>query len=316
MQTSQTDQPTSKPAGLVAETTGTGPIDTEAIATGRTGTGVPATKVAATEPDSESTVEVPLASLAITGPDAFRFIQGQVTNDLSQLTEGTELLAAICTPDGKLITIMSIQQVTADHLRLITYREHLTLLSERLSRFRIRVKAEIHPEEVGWLADADPRPNPLWPLDSRLLTTTNKGGSVDAGRFTRSRLARLATHLPVDAPADLLVAGVPALVANGVSFTKGCYVGQELVARTDSRNAKPPISLFVCRFTPSSYEPFASTAKLPMNLSTESDGNAGEVRALLVEDTSVVISGWVKRRFADQAGLLIDGLPIPVALAR
>jgi folate-binding protein YgfZ len=302
MQTSRTDQPAPNPGGLVTEPTATElPTAT------------------ATEPDSGSTLEVPLASLAITGPDAFRFIQGQVTNDLNQLTDTTQLLAAICTPDGKLVTIMSIQQVNADHLRLITYSEHLTLLSERLSRFRIRVKAEIHPEEVGWLVDTDPRPNPLWPLDSRLLATTNKGEIADVDHFTRSRLTRLATHLPVDAPTDLLVAGVPALVANGVSFTKGCYVGQELVARTDSRNAKPPISLFVCRFTPTSCEPFTSAARLPLNLSTESDDNAGEVRALLVEDTSVVISGWVKRKFASHAGLLIDGLPgaapIPVALA-
>ncbi len=303
MQTSRTDQPASNSGGLVKEPTGAE---------------LPTATAAATAPDPESTLEVPLGSLAIEGPDAIRFIQGQVTNDLSQLTDKRQLLAAICTPDGKLVTIVSIQQVSADHLRLITYCEHLTLLSERLHRFRIRVKAEIHPEEVGWLVDADPRSNPLWPLDSRLLPTTDLGGQATLEHFTRSRLARLATHLPVDAPADLLVAGVPALVANGVSFTKGCYVGQELVARTDSRNAKPPISLFVCRFTPDSCEPFTSIASLPLNLSAESDSSAGEVRALLVEDASVVISGWVKRRFANHVGLLIDGRPefaIPVALA-
>jgi folate-binding protein YgfZ len=266
-------------------------------------------------------LEVPLASLAITGPDAFRFLQGQVTNDLSQLTETPQLLAAICTPDGKLVTITSIQQVAPDYLRIITYREHATLLSERLRHFQIRVKVEIHPEEVGWLADADPQPTPLWPLDSRLQPNPTSGEPMTLANFTRLRLKLLATHLPIDAPeTELLVAGVPALVSNGVSFTKGCYVGQELVARTDSRNAKPPISLFVRRFTPTSYTPFARPVKLPLTLRTESDDEAGEVRALLLEDTSVVISGWVKRRFSDHVGLLIDGLteaaPIPVTLVQ
>lgn len=260
---------------------------------------------------ARESLEVPLASLAITGPDAYRFLQGQVTNDLSQLKDTPQQLAAICTPDGKLVTVTSIQQVAEDYLRIITYGEHIDILSERLRRFRIRVKADINREPLGWLADADPKPSPLWPLDSGLRPTQAESNPMNDENFTLLRLGLLATHLPTDAPTtELLVASVPGLVNEGVSFTKGCYVGQELVARTDSRNAKPPISLFARRFTPSKLDPFTRSLQMPLALHAESDNDVvGEIRALLVEETSVVVSGWVKRRFADHAGLMIDALP-------
>ncbi|WP_298208322.1 hypothetical protein [Ferrimicrobium sp.] len=273
-------------------------------------------RAAATRP--ERVTCLPLASLQVNGPDASRFLQGQLTNDLNHLDEKTPLIAAVCTPDGKLVTIASLQRINEDTLRLITYREHLNLLHERLARFRIRVKADITVEDLHWATSLTSQATALWPLDTALvpLPAGDDGASDEA--FAHLRLARLATHLPSDAPPDLLVAGVPTLVATGVSFTKGCYVGQELVARTDSRHARPPASLFVQRYSPLSLEALLHLPTPPLPLTAASGDLAGEVRALLLEDTTVVVSGWVKRRFGDQSGLMIDARPstaIPVALA-
>lgn len=265
----------------------------------------------------DQTIAVPLASLQVAGPDAHRFLQGQLTNDLARLDKATPFLAAVCAPDGKLITIVSLQEMQADTMRLITYREHLSQLRVRLAQFRIRIKADIVEEDLVWATTPSSDATPLWPLDATLTALAPTGDTDALEHFSDLRLSRLAIHLPTDTPGELLVASVPGLVASAVSFTKGCYVGQELVARTDSRGAKPPVSLFVQRFVPNSLEAIAALPAPPLRLVDASGDHAGEIRALLLEDTTVVISGWVKRKFSQQSGLMIDARPstaIPTAL--
>ncbi|MGC9155030.1 MAG: hypothetical protein ACP5HZ_05235 [Ferrimicrobium sp.] len=274
-------------------------------------------RLAPITPDPPQTIAVPLASLQVTGPDAHRFLQGQLTNDLTRLDKTMPFLAAVCAPDGKLITIVSLQEMQNDTLRLITYREHLSQLRVRLTQFRIRIKADIAEEDLAWAATLSSEETPLWPLDTTLTTLGPDDDTGALAHFSDLRLSRLAIHLPTDAPEELLVASVPGLVTSAVSFTKGCYVGQELVARTDARGAKPPVSLFVRRYMPSSLEAIAALPAPPLPLVDASGDHAGEIRALLLEDTTVVISGWVKRRFSQQSGLMIDARPsmaIPTAL--
>ncbi|MCI2974964.1 MAG: hypothetical protein MP439_02680 [Ferrimicrobium sp.] len=263
-----------------------------------------------------SRVVVPLASLIVSGADTIKFLQGQLTNDLNQVDVHNPLIAAICTPEGKLVTIVRFEILDPERVRLITYREHLTALLERLTRFKLRVKISFEVEEQAWAVIDDDSTSPLWPLDAPLITTLELSATQNlpsSESFTQRRLAHVAIHLPTDAPGELLVASVPTLVARGVSFTKGCYVGQELVARTDSRGAKPPISLFVARFRTKDASPWA-TLSTPAQLTTDSGAEAGEIRALLVQEGAVVLGGWVKRRWYETTGLRAGSLTLPAPL--
>lgn len=261
-------------------------------------------------------IPVPLAALHVTGADARKFLQGQLTNDLDRLERAGHLIAAVCTPDGKLVTIVRLESHGVDQLHLITYHEHLDRLLGRLNRFKLRVKAELEPVDAQWfVVDDDDVTSPLWPLDARHLEAGPPAADDDLTAFTRLRLARSALHLPTDAPPELLVAGVPSLVDQGVSFTKGCYVGQELVARTDSRGAPPPVSVFVVRFTSNDAPSFAALEP-PLLITTEDGDTAGEARGLLTNGTDVILSGWVKRRWFSVAGLRLGpnspAIPVPL----
>jgi len=262
--------------------------------------------------------DVPLASLIVSGVDTIKFLQGQLTNDLNEIDAHNPFIAAICTPEGKLITIVRLEMINAERIRLITYREHVTALLERLARFKLRIKVDVEVEEQAWsVINNDDNTSPLWPLDAPLVAVgqpSERQALLLPANFTEQRLAHGAIHLPTDAPGELLVAGVPSLVARGVSFSKGCYVGQELVARTDSRGAKPPISLFVARFSVDDASPWEALST-PTQLMTDSDPEAGEIRALLVQGTSVAVSGWVKRRWSETIGLRVAStmLTLPTA---
>ncbi|MBN8928691.1 MAG: folate-binding protein YgfZ [Rhodospirillales bacterium 69-11] len=190
--------------------------------------------------------------IAVTGEDRVSFLQGLVSNDVALAAPGRAVWAGLLTPQGKWLADFFILS-DGDRLLLDCEAAQLPMLLPRLSRFRLRARVGlaaapdllVHVAWGGPPPDAAPeaaRPGSVSAPDPRL---PDAGWRVLAplGLPTNATAAdwdahRLALGLPEAADLEpektvLLEAGFDEL--NGVSWTKGCYMGQELTARTRYR---------------------------------------------------------------------------------
>jgi folate-binding protein YgfZ len=184
------------------------------------------------------------AVLAVNGEDRVAFLQGLVSNDVADAVPGRAVWAALLTPQGKWLADFFILS-DAERLLLDCERAQLPMLQKLLSRYRLRSRVALTdcglnvytawdgvPEVTGIVAP-DPRlPEAGW----RVLSETRIPVNATEQDWD---LHRLSLGLP-DGSRDmeseksiLLEAGFDEL--NGVSWTKGCYMGQELTARTKYR---------------------------------------------------------------------------------
>ena len=181
------------------------------------------------------------AVLSVTGEDRVAFLQGLVSNDVAQAGPGRAVWAALLTPQGKWVADFFIT-AGPEGLWLDCETGQAAMLAQRLSRFRMRANVQITPITmfvyVAWGGDPgqgvpDPRlPEAGWRvLSERVLVTNATAAAWDAHRL---RLGLPDGSHDMEAEkSTLLEAGFDAL--HGVSWDKGCYMGQELTARTKYR---------------------------------------------------------------------------------
>ncbi len=195
------------------------------------------------------------ALIRVAGPDAHHFLQNLVTADVEAIDRTGAGSAALLTPQGKILFDFLIYKA-GDAYLLDAARETAAELLKRLTFYRLRAKVELEllPEETGVLAAwngnselkgalvnvTDPR---LPALGQRIVgsvsslareAAANEDG-LAAYEAHRIRLGvpeglkdyDYSSIFPHDADLDQL---------GGVSFTKGCYVGQEVVSRMQHRN--------------------------------------------------------------------------------
>ena len=147
-----------------------------------------------------------IATINVTGPDAFTFLQGQLTNDLRRLESEPEILAAWCSPKGRVIwfgTVAAIESGFALSAPAATAAD----IVQRLTGFRFRSKIEFDIVDDGITVD------PAFLIQNGYPFI----GAEQAELFTPHMLNL-----------DLL---------DTISFDKGCYTGQEIVARTHYKGA-------------------------------------------------------------------------------
>lgn len=169
----------------------------------------------------------------ITGTDRTNFLQGLITNDMAKLKDGL-LYAALLTPQGKFLTDFFLF-AQDDTITLDAPASTADDLIRRLTMYKLRADVQIvaSPLNVkrgtGATPDnalADPRHEALgW----RLYGTETGDDGTD---WDTIRVAHCIPETGVELiPNDtyILEAGFEAL--NGVDFRKGCYVGQEIIAR-------------------------------------------------------------------------------------
>ena len=168
------------------------------------------------------------------GEDVRDFLQGLVTSDV---TGPLPVWAALLSPQGKVLFDFLIWDDGAD-LLIDCEAEHAEALAKRLSLYRLRRKIAIAPDPaqaVHWSASEMPGavPDPrLAALGWRWLG--EPGGEPAEAVWLAHRLSLGVTegHAEIG---DLLWLECNAAELNGVSFTKGCYVGQENTARMNWR---------------------------------------------------------------------------------
>jgi tRNA-modifying protein YgfZ len=207
--------------------------------------------------------------LALTGPQAKELLSGQVTNDVEALSPGTGCYAALLTNKGKMLADLRVLD-TGTELWLDTERVGLQALFDTLRRGAVGWQAQLHKRtlEQALLSLVGPhaaqaaggelspehanRPAQLGGADV-LLVATDAGIDVVCAADDAERV-RGALDVPVvpEAAAEVLrvESGRPrygldldegtipqeaGLNERAVSFTKGCYVGQETVARLHYR---------------------------------------------------------------------------------
>ena len=166
------------------------------------------------------------------GEDVRGFLQGLVTNDV---TGPLPCWAALLSPQGKVLFDFLIWDEGAD-LLLDCEADQAEALVKRLSLYRLRRKIAIAPAPalaVHWQAGQGPSPDPRLPELGQRWLGAPEGDSADA-EWLAHRLA-LGVCEGAAELGDLLWLECNAAELNGVSFTKGCYVGQENTARMNWR---------------------------------------------------------------------------------
>ena len=199
--------------------------------------------------------------IAVGGPDRVEFLQGLVSNDVAKVTAGRAVWAALLTPQGRFLNDMFIVERDSDTLLLETERERAPALAKKLSMYKLRSKVTVtdisadHDVAAAFGSDAaralglesavtfvDPR---LAVLGVRMIAPAGQAATLLQARgFSAAPLEsydalRLTLGVPDgsrDLPIEkaiLLENGFDEL--NGIDWNKGCYMGQELTARTKYR---------------------------------------------------------------------------------
>lgn len=215
-----------------------------------------------------------VTAISVSGADARRYLHSQLSNDIENLAVGSTCNSLLLEPVGRVVALLRVGCVADDAFML----EFDTAVDEsvvgavvaRLSRFLIRTKAVIETVNVDVVrvrsTTDDPIPStlrelpgvrPAWWCDgsaidivgasdvpselSSVIDSTTSGASrLEAERVRRGWPANGREIVPGETiPASLGVVPV------AVSFTKGCYPGQELVERMDSRGSTAPRTLRV-----------------------------------------------------------------------
>ncbi len=204
--------------------------------------------------------------LSVTGPDSLTYLQGQCSQDLAPLPVGGSTEALLLSPQGKIDALVRISRVADESFVLDTDDGCGDGARVRLERFKLRTKVTI--ETMQWVClsvrgpgatgdGALPHPDgaalvsavdvPGWsgydvlgppPDDDPTLAAWMPDHGVRC-----SEDAWEATRIEAGVPmggreiTDSTIAAEVGLVERTVSFTKGCFTGQELVARLDSRGS-------------------------------------------------------------------------------
>jgi tRNA-modifying protein YgfZ len=207
--------------------------------------------------------------VAVRGADAESYLQGQLSQDVAALAVGASADALLLEPDGKLSALLRVTRTDGQGFVLDVDGGYGEAVVARLRRFLLRSKVEL--EHLAW-RDLALRGAGVAEAAAGLLTVLAERGvlalpfawngwtGVDLLGPEDVVLGPAAADLPagvtacgVDAvDACRIASGIPAmgteltgktiaaeagLVQRTVSFTKGCYTGQELVARIDSRGS-------------------------------------------------------------------------------
>jgi len=201
--------------------------------------------------------EVKRDVVRVSGPDAATYLQGQCSQDVAGLAAGASAWTFLLQPTGKVEVLARVTRRSDDDFLLDTDAGYGAAMEARLRRFLLRTKATI--EALDWQAIAVRNPGPTLVTTSAALIVKadwhgQRGfdllgdGTIEpplgAVRIERPAYERLRVEAGWPAMgAELTPDTIPAesgVVPEAASFAKGCYTGQELVARIDSRGGHVP----------------------------------------------------------------------------
>ena len=223
--------------------------------------------------------DLPYSAIVVSGDDAFDFLQAQLATDLQLVNDTAPTLAAWCNPKGRVICLMRAI-VTGDGLTLILPTELVDEVVRRLTMFRFRAKVEFTVTDASEQQLGIRNSFEEWRLDN-----------LHAGipEILRAQSEEFTPHM---LNLDLL---------DAVSVDKGCYPGQEIVARTHFRGATKRRCL---RFE--SAEPVSPGDKV-----SDGDRDVGEVLNAIGNDLLAVVPSDKGDEAFNAGGITLVHLPLP-----
>lgn len=197
--------------------------------------------------------------VAVVGADARTYLHGQVSQDIQSLPVGESRWTLVLAPNGRVEVLARVLCTAEDRFELDTEVGYGDVLAIRLNRFRIRVKAELEQSTVDLFALLSTIGEPSvqesarsahqcrvgW-WDAGCWVDTLPSGAASTGTVDDYERARVAAGWPAmgsEIVPGERIPGEIAVVPVAVNFTKGCYPGQELVERMDSRGSEAPRQL-------------------------------------------------------------------------
>lgn len=219
-----------------------------------------------------------LGSILLSGADARSFLQGQLTADLDTLDPHRVLLAACNSPQGRVQAVLRIIE-RGDGIALILPGTMVETIAARLRKYVLRSKVKIEPGAKSLaLIGRDALPANVAPAGAHahhehagtsyihlpgheqiLVLDAPAASSSDSAAHAQWHLDDIRAGLPQVYPQthEAFVAQMLNLdLLDGISFEKGCYTGQEIIARTHFRGA---IKRRMFRFTASCLPPAPGT---------------------------------------------------------
>ena len=209
-----------------------------------------------------------LGTLRFSGADALSFLQGQLSNDTRRLASGKRLYAAYSSPQGRVLALMHLLPHSSGAIGIVP-RELLAATLEGLRKYVMRAKVKIEdasaelgiagvngpqleafglppPQGIEDYAEADQvgvaavnhDPQRYWVIAAAeklsALGLGNSGEEIEGDW----RLADIRAGLPqiyLETREAFVAQMLNLDLLDGISFTKGCYTGQEIIARTQHR---------------------------------------------------------------------------------
>ncbi len=205
--------------------------------------------------ESAGAVDLPRDFVRAAGPDVLPFLQGQLSQDVPGLAVGASAWALLLQPQGKVVAFLRVLRTGEEEVVLETDAGYGRAVVERLSRFKLRVKCDLDPLDWKCVAVRGPQATteggaghvvvadwPGLPGADRVGESPTPPDGVQRVSAEAYEAVRIEAGIPVMGR-ELDEGTIPeeaGVVGRSVSFTKGCYTGQELVARIDSRGGNVP----------------------------------------------------------------------------
>ncbi len=257
---------------------------------------------------------IPVEVVDVSGPDAATYLHGQLSQDISGLDIGQSAFSLLLAPQGFVEAWFRVIRRGSQQYWLVVDAGYAEAAGQRLERFKLRVDCEITVHQntltavrwgpsddgieiAGVLADHQ---NTHIEIGTRWSdepgfdivgpTEIAVGGaelaSIDA--FERMRIAAKRPAMGIELT-DKTIPAAAGIVDRSVDFAKGCYVGQELVARVDSRGNNTPTRLYRIDF--------ANSGVAAGDVVFSETGEAGKVTSAIegADGSAVVALAYLKR---------------------
>lgn len=174
--------------------------------------------------------------IKLTGPDAVSFLQGQVTCDVAKLDEGQSLAGCHCNAKGKMWSTFIIFKYQGD-LLLVMHRESAAKSLAELNKYGVFAKTDITDESEQWHVYGSESELDA-PLSKQLaadhfisLSSTELPHTEDANLWWQAEILSGRAHLFAATQEEFVPQMLNLQALDYISFNKGCYMGQEMVAR-------------------------------------------------------------------------------------
>jgi len=194
----------------------------------------------------QNMIKIPyLATVRFSGTDAGDFLHNQLSNDVLGLAEGSSVFACYCEPKGRVLALMLVCRVAEDYYAVMA-NSLVKAVTDRLRMYVLRAKVEIEVFEQmavaglesKTIANADKLATviPIPGTDQSFLLmdtkTIDPGSDVAVNTWKANELQQGIAWLNPASSGQFLPQWLGFDELGAVNFRKGCYPGQEIVART------------------------------------------------------------------------------------